>query len=456
MSTTPRHPVDEYRPYSSMALFGFQHVLVMAAAPISSVFIISAALGLTTELTVNLLAAAFVLSGIGSVLQSLGLFGFGAKLPFVMLPGGAPVVLFIAIAQQHGANTAVGAVIITSLFYFVALPVFSRLLKFFPALVIGTMIVIVGINLVKISAFLVTGEPGDPDFGDPGNLLLGMATIGFTVLFFWLFTGVLRQIAVMLGFICGTLLAVTMGETDFSGATDGGFVQAPQAMPFGVPEFSLLAALPLLIYSLASMAETTGQTVVNAQAVGKDIDIRRDAPRTIRAEALTSLTGGFFGTPLMVCSGENIGIIRVTGVRSRFVTATAGVILVVIGFVAPITALVSAVPAPVVGGTAILVFGVVIVLGMQMLQRAALDDHTNAFIIGTALALGLLPILVPGMYEAFPDNATILLESGVAVSAVSAALLNVLFHHVRPRLHRNRQEQPEAVGPADPGPSSTP
>ena len=435
MVTTPRHPVDEYRPLSSMALFGLQHVLVMAAAPISSVFIVSAALGLSTELSVNLLAASFVLSGIGSLLQSLGPFRIGAKLPFVMLPGGAPVVLFISIAEQHGVRTAVGAVIITSVFYLIALPVFTRLLKFFPALVIGTMIVIVGVNLVKVSAFLITGRPGDPDFGDPRALLLGMATIGCTIAFFWLFTGVLRQIAVMLGFVSGTVLAVLLGTTDFSGVADGGFVQAPQPMPFGVPEFSLLASVPLLIYSFASMAETTGQTVVNGQAVGRDVDIRRDAPRTIRAEALTSLAGGLFGTPLMVCSGENIGIVRVTGIRSRFVTVAAGIILIVIGFVAPITAVVSAIPAPVVGGTAVLVFGVVIVLGVQMLQRTALDDHTNTFIIGVALALGLMPILVPGMYEAFPPNARILLESGVAVGAVSAAVLNALFHHLRPRLY---------------------
>ncbi|MFI6578635.1 uracil-xanthine permease family protein [Nocardiopsis sp. NPDC050513] len=450
MSHTPRHPVDEYRPLSSMVLFGLQHVLVMAAAPISSVFLVSAALGLSTELSVNLLAAAFVLSGIGSLLQSLGPFRIGARLPFVMLPGGAPVVLFIAIAQQHGAPTAVGAVILTSVFYLVALPVFARLLRFFPTLVIGTMIVIVGVNLVKISAFLITGRPGDADFGDPRDLLLGMAAIGFTIAFYWLFTGVLRQIAVMLGFVAGTVLAVSMGAADLSGATDVGLVQAPRPLPFGVPEFSLLASVPLLIYSFASMAETTGQTVVNGQVVGKDIDIRRDAPRTIRAEALTSLTGGLFGTPLMVCSGENIGIIRVTGVRSRFVTAAAGVILIVIGFVAPVTSLVSAIPAPVVGGSAVLVFGVVIVLGIQMLQRAALDDHANTFIIGVALCLGLLPILVPGMYEAFPANARILLESGVAVGAVSAAVLNALFHHLRPRLYRTPQESRDQASPESP------
>jgi uracil-xanthine permease len=380
-----------------------------------------------------------VLSGIGSLLQSLGPWKIGVKLPFVMLPGGAPVVLFIAIAHEHGVQTAVGAVIMTSIFYLVILPVFARLLKFFPPLVIGVMIVIVGVTLVKISGQLITGRPDSPEFGDPVNLLLGLGTIGFTVAFFWLFTGVMRQIAVMLGFIAGTALAFLLGATEFSQTAANGLVHAPEPFPFGLPEFSLFASLPLLVYSFASMAETTGQTVINGEAVGKKIVTRRDAPRTIRAEALTSLTGGIFGTPLMVCSGENIGIVRVTGVRSRYVTVAAGVFLILIGFFAPITAAITAIPTAVVGGTAVLVFGVVTVLGVQMLHRASLDDHTSTFIVGAALSIGFLPVLIPGMYAAFPTNARILLESGVAMGTLTAVLLNALFHHLRPKLYGSQQ-----------------
>ncbi|MFD2121044.1 solute carrier family 23 protein [Streptomyces cirratus] len=156
------HPVDQARPLGRILLFGIQHVLVMAATPISAIFLMAATLGLDSRLTVKLLSAAFVLSGIGSLVQSLGPWKIGPRLPFVMLPGGAPLILFLAIARQHGLRTATGAVILTAAFYFVVLPVFSRLLAFFPSLVIGTMIVIVGVNLVKVGAVLVTGRPGEP------------------------------------------------------------------------------------------------------------------------------------------------------------------------------------------------------------------------------------------------------------------------------------------------------
>ncbi|WP_308344539.1 solute carrier family 23 protein [Streptomyces sp. ISL-94] len=426
------HPVDESRPLGRILLFGVQHVLVMAATPISAIFLMSATLHLSPGLTVNLLSAAFVLSGVGSLIQSLGPWKFGPRLPFVMLPGGAPLILFLAIAEQHGLPTATGAVLLTAAFTFVVLPVFSRLLAFFPALVIGTMIVIVGVNLVKVGAVLVTGRPGQPGFADPANLGLGLATIGFTVAFYLLSSGILRQLAVMLGLLAGTALAAFLGAVDLGRATDGGLLTVPQLMPFGSPQFNLVAALPLMLYSLASMAEATGQTVINAEAVGKEIDTRTAVPKTVRGDALTSLFGGFFGLPLMVTSGENIGIVRVTGVRSRFVTAAAGLVLIVIGFLAPVTRAISVIPAAVVGGTAMVVFAVITVLGVQMLGRSDLDKHTSTFICAVALALGLLPILVPGVYGGFPPNVRILLESGVAVGATVAAVLNILFHHVRP------------------------
>ncbi|RAG85783.1 permease [Streptacidiphilus pinicola] len=431
-----------------MLLFGVQHVLVMAATPISSVFLVSATLGLKPDLSVDLLSAAFVLSGIGSLLQSLGPRGFGAKLPFVMLPGGAPLVLFLSIAHQHGLPTATGAVILTGAFYFVVLPLFSWLLKFFPPLVIGTMIVIVGVNLVRVGALLITGQPGTPGFAAPRNLVLGLATIGLTVALYWLCTGVLRQLAVMLGLVAGTALAAAMGALHLPHLGAGGPLHAPQLMPFGSPRFDLLASLPLLVYSLASMAEATGQTVINGEAVGRQIDARRDAPRTIRGDAAVSVLGGFFGLPLMVTSGENIGIVRITGVRSRFVTVAAGLVLVAVGLLSPVTRLIGAVPAPVVGGSAMVVYGVIAVLGVQMLGRANLDDHTNAFTCAVALALGLLPILVPGVYTQLAPNVRILLESGVAVGAFTAVILNALFHHVRPKLFgRDDTDSPSAANP---------
>lgn len=449
VATLPEvHPVDQVRPLKRTILFGVQHVLVMAATPISSVFLIAGTLGLSKEVTLNLLSTSLVLSGIGSILQSWGLGPFGPRLPFVMLPGGAPVILFIGIAQVHGARTASGAVILTGIFYFVVLPLFSRLLRFFPPLVIGTMITIVGVNLVKVGAQLIFGRPGTPTFGNLTNVGLGLATIGITVVVFLFSTGVIRRVAVMIGLVCGAALGAVLGVTNFGTVTSSGWVHVPALLPFGSPEFNIAAALPLLIFSIASMAEATGQTVINAEAVERPVDLRRDASRTIRGDALISLGGGFLGMPLMVTSGENVGIVRITGVRSRFVTVAAGVVLVLVGLFAPVTALINAVPAAVVGGTAVVVFAVIVVLGIQMLARSDLHDQANTFIVAVSLGLGLLPILIANPYAALPSNLRILLESGVAVGAFTAAVLNALFHHGPwNRERRGRAAAPEETSP---------
>lgn len=445
MSPTPaaaRHPVDEFRPLRNLVPFGLQHVLVMAATPISSVFLISKSLGLAPGLSEKLLAAAFVLSGIGTLVQSLGPWKLGVRLPFVMLPGGAAVVLFIAVAGQYGLQTAAGAVLITAVFALAVVPLFARLLRFFPTLVIGTMVVIIGVNLIAVAGQLITGRPGTPGFGNTRDLLLGAATIAFTVLLFRVLSGMFRQLAVMLGLVAGALLAWALGDVHL--ATGGGLLHAPSLFPFGLPHFNILAAVPLMIFSIASMAEATGQTVLNAEIVGKDIELRRDVARTIRGDAVTSFLGGFFGTPVMVTSGENIGIVRVTGVRSRFVTATAGVILILLGIVAPIARLIDAVPAPVVGGTALVVYAIITVMGVQLLRKVDFADQSNVVIAATALAAGLLPILIPGVYNHVPADARILLGSGVAVGAFVAVALNIVFHH----LHLPHRRRAVADSPA--------
>lgn len=433
--SNPVAPVDEVPPTGKLAAFAVQHVLVMAAAPISSVFLMSKALNFDADLTVRILAVTFVLSGLGSLLQSLGVGGVGVRLPFVMLPGGAPVVMFITIAKENGVPTASGAVLLTAVFYLLALPVFTRLLRFFPPVVIGSMIVVIGANLIRTNALLITGQPGTKDFAAPSNLLLALVTILVTVLLFRWLRGMIRQLAVMFGLILGAAFAWAIGQAHFSFG-HGGLFALPSPMPYGAPRFDVVAAIPLLIFSLASMAEAAGQTVLNAEIVGKEIEPDRAVPRTIRADALISLVGGLFGTSLMVTSGENIGIVRMSGVRSRFVTAGAGAILIVIGLITPIAEFINSIPAAVVGATGMIVFSIILVLGIQMLHKVDLSDHGNSIICATALLFGLLPIVVPDIYVQLPANARTLLGSGVAMAALVAVLMNVLFNHVGSRRRR--------------------
>ncbi len=422
------HPVDQIRPVGKLFLFAIQHILVMVAAPVSSVFLIAKALNLSEALSSALLSSVFVFCGLGSILQSVGIGRIGVRLPFIMLPGGAATILFISIAQGTDLQTAAGAVILTGIFYILAVTLFVRILKYFPPLVIGTMVVVIGISLVKVTGLLFTGRPGTEHFGDPRQLLLALVTIALTVLCFRFLRGFLRQLSVALGLVGGTLFAMALGETHFILLIAGPVISTPALFPFGMPHLDLVAAIPMLVWSLASMAEATGQTVINGEIVGREVDPPRDVPRVIRSDGIISIIGGLFGTPVMVTSGENIGIVRASGVRSRYVTAVAGALLIVIGFT-PLARMLNGIPPAVVGGTAVVVFAIISVLGIQMLARVDFTHTGNLVTCTLSLALGLLPVLIPGMYHSLPANVQTIFGSGVAMSALVAVLLNLLFHH---------------------------
>lgn len=449
---TEIHPVDQLLPARRLIPFGLQHVLVMAASPITSAFLVSRALNLSVELTVQLISATFLVCGIGSLLQSFGPWKFGARLPFVMVPGGAPIVLFLTIAQQRDLQTAAGAVILTGLFYFLVLPVFARCLKYFPRIVIGTMLLLVAVNLIKIYGAIIVGKPGTPDFADPVNIGLALATVGFTVVFARVLTGMAGQLCVLLGLLAGAALAAALGFMSFGGVASGPIVSAPTFFPFGLPTFDVVAAVPLLLFSVISMAEATGQTIAVAEVVGKEINPRDVVSRTIRGDALMSLAGGMLGTSLIITSGENIGIVRATGIKSRYVTATAGVILILIALFAPLGRLANAIPSAVVGGTAMIVFAIIGTMGVDMLRRVDLRQHANMFILAAGLTMGLLPIVVPGLYSKFPPNAQILLGNGLAMGVITTILMNILFHHVgAPRAPKDagRGEEPAPARATD-------
>jgi uracil-xanthine permease len=436
-------PVDEILPARKLVLLGLQHVLVMAASPITSVFLVAKALNFSPALTLNLISATFLVCGLGTLLQSFGPLKFGAKLPFIMVPGGAPVIIFLTIAQQTDVQTAVGAVMLTGLFYFLVLPVFARGLKFFPKAVIGTMLLLVAINLVKVYGGIITGAPNTPGFAAPSSVLLALVTVGLTLLFARLFSGILGQLSVLFGLLGGTVIAALTGNMSVGGVLSGSVLSLPTVFPFGIPKFDLIASIPLMVFSVISMAEATGQTVAIAEAVDKDIDVRTDVPKTIRGDAIISLLGGCLGTSLIITSGENIGVVRATGIRSRYVTATSGVILIVLALFAPLGRLINAIPGPVVGGTAVIVFCIIACMGIDQLRKVDLHNHGNLFTLASGLAMGLLPILVNGIYSKFPFYLQMVLGNGLAAGTITAVLLNIAFNYIGVA-----QKSPETAEPA--------
>ncbi|MFI9063609.1 uracil-xanthine permease family protein [Streptomyces sp. NPDC053429] len=440
-SPQPVQPVDERVPLRRLVPLSAQHVLAMIAAPVSTTFLTGQALGLDAARTASLLSATLLLCGAGALLQSLGLWRIGARLPFVMLPGGAATALFLQIAKDHGPATATGSVLLAAALLFAVLPFYARIVRLFPPLVMGTTVLLIGIAMIRVAAQLITGTRGTPGYAAPSAVVLAAATIGSTVLLLVVLRGVWRQTAVLLGMGAGALIAFFTGLGDFTPAGDGslGAPALPHLLPYGAPHFDVLAALPLLVFGLTTLAEVTGQTVLNSETVGRDSDPGRDVPRVARADALISVFGALFGTSLLVTSAENIGIGRLTGVRSRFVTAGAGVLLVLVGLIAPLSRLLAAIPAAVVGGSALVIYGIIAVMGVTMLGRAlptaadqAPGGSSYPTVAALALTAGLLPVVAPDLYQGFPGWARTVLGSGVVAGTLAAVLLHALLSRSAP------------------------
>ncbi|MEU9116902.1 solute carrier family 23 protein [Streptomyces sp. NPDC048483] len=414
-------PVDERLPLLRLLPLAAQHVLAMIAAPVSSVFLIAAGLQLPPHRTASLLGATLVLCGAGALLQSFGVLRTGARLPFMMLPGGAAVAVFLEIARAHGAATASGSVLLAAAALLAVLPLYGRLVRFFPPLVMGATVLVIGVNMIHVAApMAVAGRRP------------ALVTIAATTLCFLLLRGVWRQLSVLIGMAAGTVTAALTGSA-FRSVPGDAVLSLPRLLPYGVPHFDLLAALPLMVLALASLAEATGQTVLNSEAVGRRPDPARDVPRTARADAVTSLGAGLLGGCVMVTSAENIGIVQLTGVRSRFVTAAAGALLVLGGLLAPVTRLLAALPAPVVGGAALVIYSVIAAMGIGMLRRTGPADRAASTIVALTLLAGLLPVLAPQWYAPLPDWARALFGSGVPAAALTAIVLSALFGRLAPR-----------------------
>lgn len=422
------NPADERVPLRTLVPLAAQHLLVMITAPISSVFLVAHALRLDMTTSTRLLSAFLLMCAVGTALQSTGLLKIGARMPFVMLPGGAATIIFILIAQQTDARTATGAVLLTAVCCFLLVPVFLKILRLFPPLVIGVIVIVVGLNLLRITALLVLEPDGSATTASIG---LMAATIVITVLLFRFLPRGWRGLAVLLGMVAGATLASATGQ--MGAVASGPTVAWPQPLPFGPPHFDIVATIPMVLFAIGAMADATGQTVVNAENIGKRIDYRRDVGGTIRGDIVTTAISGLFGGPIMVTSGENVGIVRLTGVRSRFVTLGTAILLVLLALCAPIARLISAVPSAVIGGTAMIVFAIIIALGVKMIQQVDLANDGNLMVATFAFVAGLIPVVAPAIYDHLPTVLRLVLANGVTMAALVGVLGNLLFnwHSIR-------------------------
>ncbi|MBD9629940.1 nucleobase:cation symporter-2 family protein [Pseudomonas sp. PDM19] len=428
MSLTRVHPVDEILPLRQLFTFGLQHVLVMYAGAVAVPLILGNALGLTQAQIVTLINANLLTSGIATLIQTLGFWRFGARLPLIQGCSFITLAPMIMIGKQFGLQEVFGAVIAAGAVTIAIAPVFSRMLRFFPPVVIGSLITIIGISLMPAAAiWLGGGNPGSEDFGKPANLLLGMATVAITLVIYARFSGFIGNLSVLIGLVAGSLLAAAFGMTHFGQVGEAAWFELSPPMAFGVPQFSLTPILIMVLAMLVIMAETTGNCLAIGKLVGKPTD-QRTLGNAFRADGLSTLLGGIFNSFPYNAFTQNTGLIALSNVKSRFVVA-AGAIMVLMGLFPKLGALIAAVPTPVLAGCAIVMFGMTTVAGIQELSRVRFEGTRNGIIVAVSVSVGVLPMSFPALFEHASGPLKLVLESGIFLGAFTAILLNLLLNN---------------------------
>ncbi|WP_055134101.1 nucleobase:cation symporter-2 family protein [Pseudomonas mediterranea] len=426
-------PEDENLGVGANMAYGLQHVLTMYGGIVAVPLIIGQAAGLSSADIGLLIAASLFAGGLATLLQTLGLPFFGCQLPLVQgvsFSGVATMVAIVGTGGGGGFQAILGAVVAASLIGLLITPVFSRITRFFPPLVTGIVITTIGLTLMPVAArWAMGGNSHAADFGSMANIGLAAITLVLVLLLSKMGSATISRLSILLAMVIGTVIAVFLGMADFSSVSEGPMFGFPTPFHFGMPTFHIAAILSMCIVIMVTLVETSADIL----AVGEIIDTKVDSKRLgngLRADMLSSMIAPIFGSFTQSAFAQNVGLVAVTGIKSRFVVATGGVFLVVLGLLPFMGRVIAAVPTSVLGGAGIVLFGTVAASGIRTLSKVDYRNNVNLIIVATSIGFGMIPIAAPNFYDHFPTWFATIFHSGISSSAIMAIILNLAFNHL--------------------------
>ncbi|WP_290686980.1 MULTISPECIES: nucleobase:cation symporter-2 family protein [unclassified Haematobacter] len=440
-------PIDACPPSGQLMPLALQHVLVMYAGAVAVPLIVGRALNLSPQEVAFLISADLFACGIATIIQSWGIPGFGIRMPVMMGVTFASVgpILSIAGTTDVGLTGIFGSVIAAGLFGIAIAPFISRLLPLFPPVVTGTIILVIGISLMRVGinwagggvptlTRVVDGVPGqfpNPAYAQPQGLMIaGFVLLVILALLRWT-TGFLRNIAVLLGIVAGCVMASALGLMHFDKVAQAHWVDIVLPFHFGMPTFHLIPILTMCIVMIVTLIESLGMFLALGEMTERKVS-KSALTRGLRADGLGTLIGGVFNTFPYTSFSQNVGLVGVTGIRSRWVTVAGGAIMICLGLLPKMAALVESVPQVVLGGAGIVMFGMVAVTGVRILSTVDFRTRPNdLFIVAVSVGFGMIPIVAPGFFQSLPHDLHPLLESGILLAAIISVVLNLFFNGMR-------------------------
>ncbi|MFS0687966.1 nucleobase:cation symporter-2 family protein [Sporosarcina sp. 179-K 8C2 HS] len=409
------------------AVLGIQHLLAMYAGAILVPLIVGSAIGLSSTQLTYLVSIDILMCGIATVLQIMNNRFFGIGLPVVLGCTFTAVGPMISIGGNYGISAIYGAVIASGLIIVLISTFFGKLIKFFPPVVTGSVVTIIGITLIPVALNNMGGGFGVPDFGSSTNIILSFGTLLCIILLYRFTTGFVRSISILLGMAAGTVAAMMFGIVDFSAVNEASAFHVVTPFYLATPTFHLIPILTMTLVAMVSLVESTGVYFALSDICEKDIN-EKDLAKGYRSEGLASLIGGIFNAFPYTTFSQNVGLVQMSGVKSRRVILITAIMLVSLGFMPKIAAMATVIPTSVLGGAMVAMFGMVISQGIKMLSKVVGESQENAMIIACSVGLGLGVSVVPDIFASLPASFQMLTGNGIVAGSLTAISLNIIFN----------------------------
>ena len=410
--------------HSQAAVLGLQHLLAMYSGSILVPIMIAGALGYLSQQLTYLISTDIFMCGVATFLQLQLNKYFGIGLPVVLGVAFQSVAPLIMIGQKHGSGAMFGALIVSGIYVLLIAGIFSKIANFFPPIVTGSVITTIGLTLIPVAIGNMGNNSEKPT---AQSLLLAAVTILIILLVNIFAKGFLKSISILIGLIIGTIIASFMGLVDFAPVTQAPLVHVPTPFYFGIPKFELSSIVMMCIIATVSLVESTGVYFALSDITNEKLDSIR-LRNGYRAEGFAVLLGGIFNTFPYTGFSQNVGLVKLSGIKTRLPIYYAAGFLVLLGLVPKFGALAQIIPSPVLGGAMLVMFGFVSVQGMQMLARVDFEHNEHHFLIAAVSISAGVGLNGSNLFNSLPTGLQMFFSNGIVMASVIAIVLNLILN----------------------------
>ncbi len=406
---------------------GLQHLLAMYSGDILVPILVGGALKFNASQMTYLISADIFMCGIATLLQIKRTPWSGIGLPVVL----GCAVEYVAPLQQIGKNFGLGymygGIIAAGIFILLISHYFAKMRRFFPPLVTGSLITLVGFTLIPVAFKNIGGgNINSKEFGKPLNLFLGLITAFVIICLNIWGRGFIQQISVLVGIFIGTLLAIILKQVDFSSLSTAHWFQVPQLFYFSVPKFEWSSIVTMIFASFTCMIESTGVYFALAELINKDLT-EHDLASGYRSEGIAAIFGGLFNTFPYSTFSQNVGIVQLSGIKTLKPVYCSAFLLIGLGLVPKVGAIANLIPTAVLGGAMLVMFGMVGAQGIKILSKISMTNK-NLLVIGLSIGVGLGVTVEPKLFQFLPATIQTILSNGIVIGSITAIILNILLN----------------------------